>query len=215
MSAKRILVVLIVLLFPALALAEEGRWTFQVGTGNAYSFPMWMKIQQDGQKDLELWGRYNTNAFSTQAIYYNFKLGYWQDGKAWEFESLHHKVYLKNKPDEVKTFNISHGYNMNMVNRAWEIGPFIYRLGGGFVMAHPETEVRGHKKEDDGGINGFYISGLAVNGAIEKRWYVFRDLFLSLEAKLTAADAVVPVYGGEAHVPNVAIHGIGSIGYKF
>lgn len=217
MRQIRVLLTILAVLavFPLTALAGDGFWTFQVGTGDAYSFPSRLTIRQDGYEDIELTARYETKAFETQAIYYNFKIGYWEDGSAWEFESLHHKLYLKNKPEEVEEFHISHGYNINTVNYAWEWGWFIWRVGGGIVMAHPETTVRGHHKEDDGGWSGFYISGLAVQGAIEKRWYFWRDLFISLEAKFTAADAVVPIYGGEADVTNFALHGIASLGYKF
>jgi len=206
---------LLLLLLAAQTARAEGRWTFQVGSGGSQSLPTWLKISQDGYRDIELTAHYQTRSFSTQAIYYNLKIGYWEDGAAWEFESLHQKLYLTNKPREVQKFHISHGYNMNTFNRAWEKGSFIYRVGGGFVMTHPETTVRGHAKEDDGGVKGFYISGLSVQGAVEKRWYVYKDLFASVEAKLTLADAIIPVWGGEAHVPNVALHAIAGLGYRF
>ncbi len=215
MKYKSTLLVMLLAVLAATAALAEGRWTFQVGTGTGYSFPMPISIKQDGEKDINLTGRFVTKPFSTLAYYYNFKIGYWENGAAWEFESLHHKVYLDNKPDEVQKFAISHGYNMNMVNRAWEIGWLIYRVGGGFVMTHPETEVRGRKWEDDGGINGFYISGLCIQGAVEKRYWLNDDWFLSAEAKLTMAHAVIPIAGGEASVPNIALHGIGSLGYAF
>ena len=85
------------------------------------------------------------------------------DNHAWEFESLHQKLYLSNRPDEVQKFAISHGYNINMLNYALSKYGFIYRIGGGFVMTHPETQVRGKRLEDEGGFNGFYISGAGDN----------------------------------------------------
>lgn len=212
---SKMLAAMILLALPALAGAADGRWTFQVGTGDAYNFPSRLEISQDGQPDVNLTADYVSKPFSTQAIYYDFKIGYWKDNAAWEFESLHHKIYLTNKPPEVQRFQISHGYNMNTVNRAWDDGMFIYRVGGGFVMTHPETTIRGKIKEDDGGIKGFYISGLSAQAALEKRFFVTGGLFLSLEGKFTAAYAVVPVYGGEARVPSYALHGIAAIGYAF
>lgn len=214
LRAMGFMIAVLLLLAPGLGRAADG-WTFQVGSGDAYSFPSRLEISQDGQPDIDLTARYQTKALTTQAIYYDFKLGYWKDGAAWEFESLHHKIYLKNKPSEVQRFQISHGYNMNTVNRAWEIGPLIYRVGGGFVMTHPETTIRGKTKEDDGGVNGFYISGLSAQGSIEKRIPIYAGFYLSLEAKATLAYAIIPIWGGEARVPSYALHGIGAIGYAF
>lgn len=214
-SRTAALIVFLGILFPALALAE-GRWTFQVGTGGAYSLPTPLDIDMNTGSDINVSSaRYDTRSFSTQAIYYNFKLGYWENNAAWEFESLHHKLYLVNKPKNVQQFHISHGYNMNTVNRAWDTGNFIYRVGGGFIMTHPETKVNGKQWEDKGGVKGFYVSGLSAQAAVEKRWYVTDNVFLSLEGKLTAGYAIVPVAEGSASVPNVALHGIGSVGYRF
>ncbi|PLX46241.1 MAG: hypothetical protein C0609_01020 [Deltaproteobacteria bacterium] len=188
-------------------------WSFELHTGSAYSFPMWMKIQQYGEEDIELTGEYETRPWNHLAPYYDLRVGKWDGDSAWEFESLHHKVFLKNKPEEVEAFNISHGYNMNMVNRAYKVDGFIYRYGGGIVMTHPETTIRGREWEDEGGVNGFYISGICGQGAVQKRFAIGSNWFFSLEAKLTVADAIIPVAGGEAHVPNVALHGLFGVGY--
>lgn len=209
------LFVLAGLLVPAIAMAE-GRWTFQVGSGGAVSMPTPLNFDMNTAKDISVGAaRYDTRSFSTQAFYYNFKIGYWENNAAWEFESLHHKLYLVNNPKNVQQFHISHGYNMNTVNRAWDTGSFIYRVGGGFIMTHPETQVYGKKFEDNGGVKGFYISGLSAQGAVEKRWFVTEKVYLSLEAKVTAGYAIVPVAEGSASVPNLALHGIGAVGYAF
>ena len=202
----------VVLIFPNLAMAD---WNIQLFTGSSYSFPSPLKIEQDGEDDINLTAEYETRAWSTQAPYYALRIGKWTDNHAWEFESLHQKLYLTNKPDEVQKFAISHGYNINMLNYALSKYGFIYRIGGGFVMTHPETTVRGKSWEDDGGLNGFYISGAGGQLAIEKRYIVTEKLSLSLELKMTAAYAEIPIADGTATVPNYAAHALIGIGYDF
>lgn len=200
------------LFFPAAATAD---WHIQLFTGSSYSFPSALKIEQDDEKDIDITAEYETRAWATQAPYYALRIGKWIDDHAWEFESLHQKLYLSNKPDEVQKFSISHGYNINMLNYALSKYGFIYRMGGGFVMTHPETMVRGKRLEDDGGLNGFYISGAGGQLAIEKRYAITEKLSFSLELKMTAAYAEVPIADGTASVPNYAVHGLFGIGYDF
>ena len=82
-------------------------------------------------------------------------------------------------------------------------------------MTHPETTVRGKSWEDDGGLNGFYISGAGGQLALEKRYIITEKLSLSLELKMTAAYAEIPIADGTATVPNYAAHGLIGIGYDF
>jgi hypothetical protein len=198
------------LILPSWAMAG---WTVQLSTGSSYSFPSPLTIRQDNEKDIDLTAEYETKAWATQAPYYALRIAKWDDDTAWEFESLHQKLYLKNKPDEVQHFSISHGYNINMFNYALSRYGFIYRAGIGFVMTHPETKVRGKWLEDDGGINGFYISGAGGQLAAEKRYYSSDTLSLSLEIKFTAAYAEIPIADGSATVPNYAVHGLIGIGF--
>jgi hypothetical protein len=200
------------LFFPGWAMAG---WIIQLSTGSSYSFPSHLTIRQDGEKDIDLTAEYETKAWATQAPYYDLRIAKWKNDTAWEFESLHQKLYLKNKPDEVEHFSISHGYNFNMLNYALSRYGFIYRAGIGFIMTHPETKVRGKRLEDEGGINGFYISGAGGQLAVEKRYYTTDKLSLSLEVKFTAAYAEIPIADGTATVPNYAAHGLIGIGFDF
>ena len=193
----------------------SAEWVFQLSSGSAYNIPMPLTISQDGERDISLTAEYDTNAFSTQAYYYDFRVGKWKDNKAWEFETLHHKVYLANGPSEVDYFNISHGYNLNTINRAWLINDFIVRLGLGIVITHPETSVRGKVFSDEGGINGFHLSGVTGQGAVEKRFPITEKWFVSAEAKFTASYASIPIKDGDASVPVTAFHGLFGIGYSF
>lgn len=197
-------------LCPSIVFAE---WTFQFSTGSAYNFPMPLRVSQEGHPDIETTARYDTNALSSFAWYYDLRAGRWKDGKAWELETQHHKIYLSNGPPEIDRFSVSHGYNLNTLNRAWLLKDFIFRLGGGFVITHPETVIRG-REYIGGGIKGFHLSGLTAQAGAERRFDLSDRMFLSLEAKLTASYAEIPVSGGEASVPVTALHGLIGIGYR-
>ena len=184
-----------------------------MATGSAYNIPTPLKIRQLGEEDIDITAEYETRAWATMAPYYDLRVGHWRGDHAWEFESLHHKLYLSNEPDEVQSFSISHGYNLNTVNYAKQEKAFIWRLGAGVVMTHPETKIRGESWQDDGGVNGFYISGLSTQAALEKRFFFRQKWFFSIEGKFTAAYATIPVAGGEADVPNIALHALVGIGY--
>ena len=207
-----IICLLAICLIPTTASAD---WNIQIFTGSSYSFPSSLNIEQDGEDDIDITAEYETRAWSTLAPYYALRISKWTDDHAWEFESLHQKLYLTNKPDEVQRFAISHGYNMNMLNFAFSKYGFIYRMGGGFVMTHPETKVREKSWQDDGGLNGFYISGAGGQLALEKRYIITEKLSLSLELKMTAAYAEIPIADGTATVPNYAAHGLIGVGYDF
>jgi len=209
---RQILLALIIAAVPGTGCAE---WVFQVATGSSYSFPSRLIIEQDGEEDIDFSAEWETRAWATQAPYYDLRIGKWKNDHAWEFESLHQKLYLKNKPDAVQKFSISHGYNYNMLNYALRRHGLIGRVGVGFIMTHPETKVRGERNEDDGGLNGFYISGAGGQLALEKRFYFAGNWLLSFEGKFTAAYAVIPIADGTATVPNFAVHGLVGIGYAF
>ncbi len=194
----------------------DAQWVFQLGSGSAYNFTTPLEIRQDGEEDINISSaRYDTKAFSTFAWYYDMRIAIWKDSHAWEFETHHHKLHLDNRPDEVQRFVISHGYNLNTINSAWLINTFIYRLGLGIVITHPETTVRNKEYNDKGGINGFHLSGVTAQAALEKRFSVTEKIFIYLETKLTASYAKIPVEDGDASVPNAAIHGIFGTGYSF
>ncbi len=196
---------------PAGALAAE-RWALQIFGGAPYNFNLPLRIHQSGQPDLKVTGNYESRPFETP-YYYAVRAGAWNGDKAWELELIHDKLYLKDKPPEVGDFAISHGFNLLTVNRAWELEGFIFRTGLGVVITHPETTIRGRTDPQDGGIfEGYHVSGPTAQGAVEKRFRVGKRLIVSLEAKLTASYAWIPVEGGHADVPDVAVHGLFGLG---
>ncbi len=192
------------------------KWSVEVATGIPYNFPMPLLIQQDDELDINLTAHYETRPFQSP-FYYNIRIGKWLGNKAWEVETIHHKIYLRNTNDEVSHFSISHGYNMFTLNRAWlDTRNLIWRIGGGVIIAHPESKVRGETFDERGGtLNnaGYYLAGPTAMASVGKRFYLTKSFFLELEGKLTASYAYVKVVDGHADVPLVAIHADFGFGY--
>jgi len=195
--------------------APRTKWVFQAATGTAHQFNSRLIIKQDGEEDLDFTAHYKTRPFTSGAPYYSLRLGYWKGSRAWEFETHHHLVTLVDGPPEVGGFQITHGYNLNTLNRAWLVGGFIGRIGAGVVITHPESVVRGKTFSGEGFSGGFYLSGVCGQVSLEKRLALWGGLFVSLEGRFTAAWAKVPIADGEATVPNYAIHGLAGLGYTF
>ncbi len=191
------------------------QWVFQAATGTAHQFRSRLVIEQDGEEDLDFSADYATRPFVSGAPYYSMRLGRWHGTAAWELETHHHLVTLVDGPPEVGGFSLTHGYNLNTLNRAWLAAGFVWRFGAGIVMTHPESVVRGKKFTGAGFAEGFYLSGVCGQAAVEKRLPLWGKLFLSLEGKVTAAWARVPIEDGTATVPNYALHGLAGLGYAF
>ncbi|MCG8343710.1 MAG: hypothetical protein MI685_00945 [Chlorobiales bacterium] len=191
---------------------EPGRKSVSVEFfgGASFSLPiMPLTLKQDGYDDISFTAHYETKPFDKHP-YYAYRLGRWVDGKAWEIELVHHKIHLTNNPAEVQHFEVSHGYNLLTVNRAWDTRHLIYRVGLGLVIAHPESTVRNKPfYEMDGGFKGdgnYYVAGPTAQFAVQKNLSIWKSLYLAGEAKLTASYATVPIAEGDAVAPNTALH---------
>jgi hypothetical protein len=202
-----------VFLFGTLLLAQtsilysESMWSLEIGTGSAYSFPTTLKIQQDNQPEIRVDAEYETRPWE-DSPYYSWRISRWNDGGAWELEFVHMKLYLTNNPTEVQHFEVTHGYNLLYVNKAWRIKSFDIRIGGGIVIGHPESTVRNLTLNDKTDLSG--ISGQV---AVNRRVYFSKRFFINPEGKLTFSTASVPIANGDASVPNIALQGLISIGF--
>ncbi len=195
--------------------ADDG-WTFQFFGGSALNIGTPLTIRQSGYADIEINATYMTRPFE-DSPYYAYRIARWKGGRAWELEFVHHKLHLRNTRAEVPHFEVTHGFNLIHVNRAWERPRFLYRLGAGVVIGHPESTVRGMPSSGKGGLfnAGYHLAGITGHGSAEKRFHLTKKLFASIEGKLAAAYARVPVAEGKATVRNVALHGMFGIGYEF
>lgn len=200
-------------MLPICATAQDF-WCVEMLGGSAYSIATPLTIHQSGSDDIEVTAQYATHSFQSP-LYYAIRLGRWKDTRAWEIELVHLKLDLTNKPSEVQHFEISHGYNLIMVNRVWMPKSSIFRLGAGVVIAHPENTVRKKSLDEHRGIlnAGYYLAGPTVQAAVGKRFSVTPHLFVTIEGKVTGSYASIPVADGEASVPNASIHGLLGFGY--
>ena len=201
-------------LLAAPAVAEEG-WTFQASVGEVYNIDTSLEIRQEGFETIDVDADYETRPFESP-LYYSLRAGRWTGRTGWELELIHQKVFLQNRPPEVQHFAISHGYNLLTVNRAWDLRGLLWRIGVGPVIAHPESEVRSRvlDPEDTNLSGGYHLTGPVLQLGAEKRFDLGERWFLGIEGKASIARATVPVAGGEAEVPNTAVHALVGIGWR-
>lgn len=197
--------------------AAEEKWLFELFYGGfVYNAPLPLKIEQRGEKDISITARYASRTLETPA-YWVWRFSRWSGDYAWEFEAVHHKIFLRNEPDEVEHFSVSHGFNLLTINRSMQYGGLIFRAGGGMVLAHPESRIRGKSLSEHRGLFnlGYYIGGPSINLGIGKHFYLSKTLFLCIEIKATASYAHVPINDGNADIYNAAFHAHAGIGYNF
>ncbi len=191
-------------------------WTIELFGGVVHNFTTPLTIRQSGYEDIKLNARYETKPFEFP-LYYDLRLAKWKENSAWELEFIHQKLYLRNRPPEVQRFSITHGYNLLHINRCWRHRGFILHLGAGVVIAHPETTVRGRRHSEGEGLfnEGYYISGPSIQVAVERRCHLGKNLFITVEGKLTGSYSHIPIQDGVADITNVTIQGLLGLGYDF
>ena len=191
--------------------AQDSFWSFDIQGGVPLNIPAPLVVRQDGQPTLRFTARYRAEPFVSPGFYV-IRGGRWQNGKSWELEFAHHKIFLENMPPEIEEFSISHGYNILTINRAMNKVMFrnfkyTLRLGAGVVIAHPETTIRGLSLDQEKGLfgAGYYISGPVLNITMAKQLYFLDPLFINLELKFNPSVSWVPVEQGQAIVWNFPI----------
>ncbi len=207
------------LLAPAFApgpAAGQERWSAELFAGTAWSLPTPLRIRQRGEPELRLRARWSTRPW-TGAPYYAYRFGRWSGRDAVEAGLVHHKLYLDDPPPEVQRFEVSHGYNLAAAGRAHRLagGPTV-RFGVGVVVAHPEGRVRGRPVGPVRSLlgGGYHVAGFTSHLSVGHRLPLTGGFFAAPEAMLTASTARVPLRGGSAVVPNVALHALGGLGYE-
>jgi len=198
---------LLLLLFWSIVANGQSRWSFELHGGEVYNVPMPLKIIQKGFPELKLTARYNTEAL-TLPVYWDWRLSKWKNNKSWELEAIHHKLYLDNTTEEVEKFNISHGFNMIFVNRGFEKNKLRYRTGLGLVLVHPESKIRGREfgNSTEDWDMGYYLTGPAVNLAINRPLKLGGRFYFNAEGKTTFAYSRIKIADGHANVYNLALH---------
>lgn len=199
---------LALLLMPAPAGAQV---TFEYFRGTSFSVPTPLTVTQSGYPPITFTAHYSTRPLA-DSEYYAYRLGHWKNNRAWIVEQVHHKVYLDNPTAEVQKFEVTHGYNLVTLNRAWRRGDLIFMVGAGGVITHAHSEVRGQVYPQKA---EYLLSGATVQSAVARRFNFSKRIFASVEGKLTGSWASVPIVDGRARVPNVAFHVLAGGGVKF
>lgn len=182
--------------------------------GAAVSAPTPLSITQRGQPDLDFTAHWATRPF-LDTWYYAGRIGLWSGNRGWLFDFTHHKVYLTNPPTEIQKFRITNGMNMFTLSRGFRRGLFSYALGAGPVITYPVNRVRGEKLQSGRGfLGGYFLSGGTLLASATRRFPLTAGFFLSLDGRVSASYVRVPVAGGHASVPNVAMHLHAGLGYQ-
>lgn len=213
---KKILLILILeLIFSSISFSQT-RWTFEFHGGTVYNVPLLLRIKQANYPDIKIKAIYSSEPF-TLPIYWDWRFARWHNNRSWEFEAIHHKLYLENTNDLVQRFGISHGFNMLIINRGVQLNTFVLRTGVGAIWAHPENTVRDLALEESKGFFnwGYYLSGAVLNIAVSKPVSMGKRWFVNIETKTTFAYAKTGVVNGKADVYNWAFHLIIGLGNNF
>ena len=200
-------------------------WELAFYLGTSFSKDETLTIKQDGFPDITFDAEFETRPFDSPP-YYGIRLGRWNNGHAWEVEHIHQKIYVDDLPPDVQHFEITDGYNLFLFNSAWQLNKYdlITRLGVGPVIAHPQITVRGMSNHQSGGgaipmiwdsDSGYQWAGAAAQLSLEKEFSISQHWLLSLEGKLSHANADIDIEGGSVTVPNTAIHLVAGIKYDF
>ncbi len=215
MTRRFLFLLAMVLLCPVTG-SGQTRWSFTLNGGVPGNIPMPMKISQTGYPGISLFAKFSSEPFRTP-FYWMWRFARVQNKKGWEFEAIHHKLILENRPAEIQEFRITHGFNMLFINRSHHNKTFNWRYGAGVILAHPENEVNNLHLDEKGGIlnRGYYISGPLINLSIGREFYLTKRIFANVEAKATSGIAFVPVYSGRAEVGHLSLHLIAGFGYDF
>lgn len=186
------------------------RWSVELFGGTSFNLHTPFEVSQAGQPELNMTAEWDTRPFHA-APYYAYRISHMDSlgTSGWAYDFTHHKIYLQNRPPEIGKFEISHGYNLVVLSRLWVRHRWIWSLGGGPVIGHPESTVRGLKHDDDHGGTfggGYFLCGVTAQGGLGRRMDLGKHFFASGLTKVSVATCRVPVRDGWAEAPNVATH---------
>jgi hypothetical protein len=174
--------------------------------GTAVGASTRLTVRQSGEKPISVSAEYSTRPFEGSP-YYAWRVGFWRGSTGWAVGLVHHKLYLENAPPGIDRFEISHGFNLIALTHGWRWNATWVRAGGGPVLAHAETTIRGRSKDADGLFGrGYYLTGPSAQAALGRYVHLRSGVALALEAMVSGSRARVPVADGQATVPNFALH---------
>jgi hypothetical protein len=194
------------------AAAQDPEWSAELLIGDAYNLTSHTHIHTAHTSDSAFGGDYETRGLEGP-VHYSLRVTRWDQDRGWQLELLHHKLYLRNRPQSVEALSISHGFNIVALGRVYAMDAWRFRLGIGPVIAHPEARIAGVSYGGD-----YELAGAAAVGSVgaafnlTPRW--------SIAGELAATYGYAKVHpSGEPDlrfsVRNPAIHAQVGVGYRF
>ncbi|MGL4676858.1 MAG: hypothetical protein ACRCWI_04230 [Brevinema sp.] len=181
------------------------------------------------------WETRSLSSILEDSPYWAARNGIWNNKHTWaiELEWIHQKMFLVNTDSHIQHFDISHGYNLFLVNYANKFYvnkgiEIIGRIGFGMVIAHAESIIDGIYNGTGG--RSFTVAGVGGQLGLQMRIPIADYVLGLLELKYTAGYARVPysgkidptggmdranLYTGEFHVPQHSIHLTWGFGLDF
>lgn len=216
-----IILIIVFLSSSGLLRAQKAIFSFEYHLGVAYNIPAPLIIHQTGEETLRFNAHFDSEPLQIP-LYWQFRLARWKNVASWEFEAIHHKLYMIKNPDEIENFSISHGYNIISILRSQKMEikdgfDFQLRYGIGAVLAHPENTIRGKKLSQEGGLlkSGYYISGPVLNVAVAKQFKLSERFYINSEFKFYPSLSKIPVVDGHSILWNVPVAFVVGLGIDF
>jgi hypothetical protein len=206
---KPVPVLLLLITLTLFARQASASWILEIFGGSAHSFDTTLKIRDSSATEIDHKAEYETRPFE-DAPYYAWRISYQRSIHSWSLELVHHKIYLKNLTPVIQEFEVSHGYNLLMLNYARKLGSLWLHAGGGVVVAYPHAQINGLIT-----LGGYQVAGPAAQIAIGKRFDLNKRLFLAVEGKFTLGRASVDLGPEKAIASNAAFHGLAGLGIRF
>ena len=211
------LAIVMLLLLTGVSIRASGqvRWAVDFDLGLPVNVSTPLTLSQNGRQDVNLLSVWSAESF-IRPYNWMWRIGRWNNGKAWMFETIHHKMVLQNCPDNVQWFAITHGFNTLTLDRAWEIKKLILFAGAGAVLAHPESKIDQQVFNDKSGLFklGYYLTGPVFMTSVARPLKISKGFQINFEGKMTVGYAKVPIVNGTAQLLHLAFHLNAGLGFS-
>ena len=193
-----------------------------ISLGNAFNLNQNLSINRNGEEDINLNASFKTNGLRSPQ-YYSIRFGREVKGKNFEFEFIHHKLYLdeisadngsSETVDLIEKFEVTDGYNLLMINLKNSVHNNIgYRVGLGTVVSHPDIIIEGETNYVQGGglIPKFWTDGYSWSG-VSSQFSIFLNkelndkIHYNIEGKAVMAKTKISIVDGSFDLPNISLH---------
>jgi hypothetical protein len=201
-----------VMTFTQAPAARGDQWSAEVLIGDALNLDSRTRIHNAQTSASAFDGDYETRGFEGP-LHYDLRVSRWNRDRGWDLQLLHHKLYLRNRPQGVEALSVSHGFNIVAVGRGYAIDAWRFHLGLGPIIAHPEARIGGASYGGD-----YELAGAAAIGSVGATF--------ELTPRWSLVGEIAATYGyAKVHpraepdlrfsVRNPAIHAQFGIGYRF